>query len=272
MTLYQAEYRSRIRRERSREAIALAMENRWEEAAAINRSILEMFPDDVEVHNRLGKALSEVGRYEEAREAFARTLALSPSNSIARKNMERLSLLVKEKQPILKKRPKLGPEDFLEESGKTATVVLENPAEREVLAKLAAGDAVTLRIDDSRLAVQTAEGEYLGQLPPRLGLRLIKLMQGGNQYEAAVARVSGGEMTVILREVFRHPSQQEINSFPTRSEQLVPYPQSPILESDLLEEEEGAFSGEWDEGEEENDDLSRPTLGQEPALEEEEES
>ena len=84
MTLYQAEYRSRIRREKSKEAIAMAMENRWEDATGVNRSIIELFPDDIEAYNRLGKALFELGRYDEARTAFTKALELSPSNTIAR--------------------------------------------------------------------------------------------------------------------------------------------------------------------------------------------
>ncbi|MEK7777705.1 MAG: tetratricopeptide repeat protein, partial [Chloroflexota bacterium] len=252
MTLYQAEYRSRVRREKSKEAIAMAMENRWEEAAAINRSIIELFPDDIEAHNRLGKALFEQGKYAEARSAFAKALQLSPSNGIARKNLDRLSLLKKEEQRP-KKAIKLGPEHFLEERGKVGTVVLEHPAGKESLAKVTAGDALTLRISDHRLVAESVDGEYLGQVPPRLAARLIRLMQGGNQYEAAVARLSGNEVTVIMRETFQHPSQERITSFPARSEQLRPYPQTPMLDLDLLENEEedeeieAAFNSEWEE-------------------------
>lgn len=274
MTLYQAEYRSRIRREKSKEAIALAMGNRWEEAVVINRSIIELFPDDVEAHNRLGKALFELGKYEEARAAFARGLELSPSNTIARKNLDRLSLLKKEEQP-LKKAPKLGPEHFLEESGKTGTTILEQPAHREELAKITAGDALILRIDDHRLLAESMTGEYLGRVPQRLAARLIRLMQGGNQYEAAVARLSGSEVTVIIRETSQHPSQEGITSFPSRGDQLRPYPQAPLMEMDLLEEEdeeiEAAFNNEWEESGDPAALAPRSSLAEEPDAEEEEE-
>ena len=250
MTLYQAEYRSRIRREKSKEAITLAMENCWEEAAAVNRSIIELFPDDTEANNRLGKALFELGKYEEARSAFARALQLSPSNAIARKNLARLSLLKKEDQ-LPKKGPKLGPEHFLEESGKTGLAVLEHPTGKEALAKITAGDAVALRIDDSKLVAESMDGEYLGQVSPRLALRLIRLMQGGNLYEGAVARLNGNDVTIIIREVFQHPSQQGITSFPSRGEQVRPYPPSALLEFDVPEEEDeeitAAFNSEWEE-------------------------
>ncbi|MDO8750556.1 MAG: tetratricopeptide repeat protein [Dehalococcoidia bacterium] len=272
MTLYQAEYRSRVRREKSKEAIAMAMENRWEEAAAINRSIIELFPDDIEAHNRLGKALFEQGKYAEARSAFAKALQLSPSNGIARKNLERLSLLKKEEQRP-KKATKLGPEHFLEERGKAGTVVLEHPAGKESLAKVTAGDALTLRVSEHRLVAESVDGEYLGQVPPRLAARLVRLMQGGNQYEAAVARLSGNEVTIIMRETFQHPTQERITSFPARSDQLRPYPQTPMLDMDLLKEEEdeeieAAFNSEWEESGEPADIHPRSAIAKEPDDEE----
>ena len=270
MTLYQAEYRSRVRRERAKEAIALAMENCWEEAAAINRSIIDLFPDDVEAHNRLGKALFEMGKFAEARSAFAKALQLSPSNAIAQKNLERLSLLKKEHQP-LKKAPKLGPEHFLEESGKTGTAVLEHPASREVVAKVTAGDGLALRTVDNKLVAETPDGEYLGQVPPRLAARLIRLVRGGNQYEAAVARLSGNEVTIIIREVFQHPSQEGITSFPSRSERVRPYPQGHPIDIELMEEEdeeiEAAFNAEWEENGEPASVLPHPAFGKKSVAE-----
>ena len=253
----------------------MAMENRWEEAVSINRSVIELFPDDVEARNRLGKALFELGRYREARAAFAKALELSPSNTIARKNLERLSILKREEKP-LKKAPKMGPEHFLEESGKTGIVVLEQPASKEVLAKVTAGDAVTLRIGDNTLVAETMDGKYLGHVPPRTAARVIRLTHGGNQYEAAVTRLGGNQITIIVREVFQHPSLYGITSFPTRGEQLHPYPQTPLMELDLLEEEEdeeieAAFNSEWEESGEPTDLLPRPSFNRQPDAEEESE-
>ena len=66
-------------------AIALAMKSRWEEAVTANRSLLADYSDDLETCNRLGKALSELGRNREARDAFQQALSISPANGIARK-------------------------------------------------------------------------------------------------------------------------------------------------------------------------------------------
>ncbi|MBI4339586.1 MAG: tetratricopeptide repeat protein [Chloroflexi bacterium] len=275
MTLYQAEYKSRVRREKTKEAIALAMENRWEEAITVNQAILELFPDDVESFNRLGKACLELGRYDEALAAFTRTVQLSPSNVIARKNLDRLGLLRKERQQPRTVR-KVKPQQFLEESGKTRSTVLEQVAGKGVLAKLTAGDAVTLSVSGRNLIVQNADGDALGQVPPRLAGRLIRLLKGGNQYEAAVTHIHGEELTVLIRETYQHPSQRGISSFPTRGDQLRPYLAPSVHDLDLLEDEdeeiEAAFNSEWEEESgEESEAFPRHPFTREPAMEEEEE-
>ena len=93
MTSFDIQASERQRKERARRAIALAMQNRWQAAVDINLSILNDFPDDLEAYNRLGKAMAELGRVGEARDAFERALEISPHNSIARKNLDRLMKL-----------------------------------------------------------------------------------------------------------------------------------------------------------------------------------
>ncbi len=62
--------REKVRKERAKKAVALAMKSRWEDAAVINRAILREFPNDMEAYNRLGKALSELDQNQAAIEAF----------------------------------------------------------------------------------------------------------------------------------------------------------------------------------------------------------
>ena len=76
MTSTQTADRRKLRRDRSKKAVALAMQNRWSDAVAANQSILSEFPDDLETFNRLGKALTELGRHREAKSAFQRALEI----------------------------------------------------------------------------------------------------------------------------------------------------------------------------------------------------
>ena len=87
MQLFRSQETDKLKQEKAREAIALALWKRWDKALEVNSFILSRFPDDVDAHNRLGKALIELGRYGEARDAFKRGLELYPFNTIAPKKL-----------------------------------------------------------------------------------------------------------------------------------------------------------------------------------------
>src|SRR5215471_14273411 len=90
---YQPEEKARLRRELTEKAIKLALDSNWEDAIEANQRLLALQPRDLSTLNRLGKALSELGRYGEAKQAYADALEIDPTNNIARKNLERLSQL-----------------------------------------------------------------------------------------------------------------------------------------------------------------------------------
>ena len=71
-----------MRRLRSEKATQLAMQNKWQEAADLNRQILETFPEDVDTLNRLGKALLELGQYADARDQYQKASKLDPIDAL----------------------------------------------------------------------------------------------------------------------------------------------------------------------------------------------
>ena len=247
---YKTEEKARLRRQRSEHAIQLALHSRWEEAIAANEAILRLFPSDVDAYNRLGKALTELGRYQAARKAYNRALDLEPGNSIARKNLDRLARLGKEKaSPPGPAHQKLDPHIFIEETGKTGVTTLHR-VDPETLARMTAGDRVQLRPQGNSLIVESTRGEYMGEVEPKLGLRLLKLIEGGNQYAAAIASLAGSSSRVIIKEVFQHPSQAGKHSFPPVGTEVTrPYTKDSLLrhgldeEGEALGEEQGA---EWE--------------------------
>lgn len=242
----------RLRRHRTNEAIALAMQSRWEEAVAVNGSIIEIFPDDADAYNRLGKALTQLGRYTEAKEAYGRALGIEPNNTIAKKNFDRLSHL-KEADPQPKGKSEANSNLFIEETGRADMATLHQLAPREVLAKMTAGDSVYLKAEGQRLIVKSVDGEYIGEVEPRLGLRLIKLMEGGNKYAAAIASIADSKGKVMIKEVFQHPSQAGRPSFPVRApDAFRSYVKDSMLKYELEDEEEALdeeSSDEWVGGE-----------------------
>ena len=200
----------------SRKAISLAIEGRWHDAVAVNLSIIEGSPCDVDAYNRLGRAYLELGEYAAARAAYSRAYELDPYNTIAEKNLRRLSQLgegVSHKAPSL---TRLDPEHFIEEPGKAGVISLQHEAPREIWASIVAGEKVNLVIDGAHLRAENDRGDYLGLVDSRQSQRLIKLIKGGNRYSSKVVSTTSSK-AIIIREVYQHPSQHGIISFPSRS-------------------------------------------------------
>src|SRR3990172_8819090 len=187
--VFQAEDRAKVKRQQADLAIQLALRGRWLEAVQLNRSIIESFPTDVDAFNRLGKALTELGKYADARDAYMKALETDPLNSIARKNLSRLATL--------------------------------------------------------------------GEAEPKLGQRLIKLMDAGNEYVAAISALGDSEVRVFIRETFQHASQTGKLSFPpTVTEQFRPYTKGRLVRHDADDDtyfEEAEEGEDWEPGGERED-------------------
>ena len=134
----------KIKNDRAKKAVALAMNNRWEEAVAVNQTIARDFPEDIGAYNRLGKALSELGRNKEAQEAFRSVLKRSPNNSIAKKNLSRLMKLSDADAPRAARTASRRSQTFIEESGNAGVTSLIKLAPPDALVKLTPGDMVRL--------------------------------------------------------------------------------------------------------------------------------
>ena len=240
-----------------KKAISLALNGEWAEAAELNRVILKKSPDDVEAMNRLGKSLMELGQYSEAKSVLARVVQLAPYNSIAKKNLGRLDQLEPAPNPAKKTRTSGGvPQLFIEESGKSGITVLQKAATGRIVASIGPGEPLTLAVDKNAIFIAVREDEYLGRVEPKLASRLIRLMNGGNRYQAAVIGLKEQGITIIIREIYRHPSLHNVCSFPSKGrgenriylgESLMRY----IDDSELDEyEEEGVVIDRHVDGEE----------------------
>lgn len=245
------EDKAKIRRRASQEAIALAMQNRWQEAVAVNQSIIELFPTDVDAYNRLGRAYMELGEFAKAKEAYAKVLELDPNNSIAQKNLQRLSLLPDKKVEAKVERHEVSPQAFISEMGKTGIVALRELGPAEVLAKMVPGDQVVLKVRGQQLIAENEHGEYLGLVEPPHGLRLARMMMGGNRYAGAIVSIDSRGVKVIIRETYQHPSQAGKLSFPVRAvEGFQPHVKESLLRGEAEEEEEELEEAEMAELEE----------------------
>jgi len=273
MTIGEVEAANRQRRQLADMAIGHATRGDWESAVQANRELLELGPD-TDAYNRLGKALAELGRHAEALEAYEQALASDATNRIAERNVERLRLLA-ERQPESADCAGDGKPDkapaalFIEEMGKTGHARLINIESADKLAPLSPGDQVVLTPSGDQLVANVGDDE-IGQVEPRVGSRLVKLMAGGNRYEAAITIISRDDVRIIIRETFAHPANFGKVSFPgsitSRGGDVRPYMKgSPLRYDD--EEESEEFEEEPEEVEEL--DTTLPEFSTEPELEEE---
>ncbi len=259
----QEEEKARLKQRLSKEAIDLALQGRWEEAEATNRSIIEQFPADAETYNRLGRALTELGDLDGAKEAYYRALELAPDNSIAKKNLTRLTSLSESMAALDESAQKsaaakgatrrVALDLFMTETGKAAVVSLHRPASRDVLAKTSFGDQVHLEVQGQHLLVKSDDGEYLGKVEPKQGSRLVQLMQGGNRYEAAILNLEEDKVQVVIKEVYKHPSQVGRPSFPVKAEEQLRtrIKESLLKRGAIAEESEGMLElGDFEDEEE----------------------
>lgn len=198
----------------AQEAIQLAIQGRWEEAVSVNRSIIDRSSNDVGAYNRLGRALTELGRYEEAVEAYSKALEISPGNSIASKNLARLKLLSQPSNRGQAKPHRVASHLFVTEMGKAGVVKIQNLASATA-ARLGVGARLRLEVQGRRLLVADEHGDYLGEVEPKHAVRLVRLIQGGNRYATALLRAGEDEAQAIIREEYQHPAQSATPSFPT---------------------------------------------------------
>ena len=205
----------RLKQQRSKEAIDLAMQARWQEAVNINKEIVKNYHEDVDAYNRLGRAYMELGKYKQALDAYKSTVKLDPYNAIASRNIRRLND-IKDTDAGEVETGTVEPQQFIEEIGKAGVVALNELAPKEKRARVVAGDRVVLKASGSVLNVESGRGEYIGRVEPKHAQRLARLMQGGNLYSATVVRSTAEAVTVMIRETFQHASQAGKLSFPPK--------------------------------------------------------
>ncbi|HEX6488817.1 MAG TPA: tetratricopeptide repeat protein [Candidatus Dormibacteraeota bacterium] len=198
------------------EAIQLAIAGRWDEAVSLNKEILDKFGSDEDANNRLGKALTELGRLAEAKKAYNATLAVNQFNVIARKNVVKLDTLLSAKADLKGGPVKVDLNLFVEEMGKTQTTQLEDVSDPNVCDLVVAGDIVELRIEGPAVIAETVRGIRLGVLESKLARRLIKFIQGGNRYQAAVTACDSSLVRIIIRETYQDAKFAGKPSFPMK--------------------------------------------------------
>lgn len=179
------------------QAIQIALTGDWEHAILLNEELLRDDPKDIDTLNRLAFAYTALGKLKEAKDTYQKVLDIDSANPIAQKNLKKLTNISATQINIPKS---ISTNMFLEESGKTKIVTLVNTAPAQVLRTLQVGQTVHLCIKRLKIFVQDEHKTFIGMLPDDLSNRLIKFMEGGNEYEAYIKAAEGLSVVIFLKE------------------------------------------------------------------------
>jgi hypothetical protein len=204
-----------------KQAVQAAIKGTWQKAVTLNRQLIKNNPKNVAALNRLARAYWELDQINEAQKTYRQVLRLDTYNAIALKNLDRL--VKKKKKKTLAKKPFVSSHLFLEEPGKTKTIKLIRLASSEVLSDLSHGQPVLLEPKNRNISVLSEDRLYLGTIPDDLSSRLIKLIKGGNRYQAFIKAVDRQQLEIFIRETFRSKRFHNLPSFPSTAGDYLAY-------------------------------------------------
>ncbi len=183
------------------QAIRAALSGDWEVAVELNLEILSESPQNVPALNRLGRAYTEVGQKEAAKDAYEQVLKIDKYDTIATKNIKLLPHQKNNMSSVA-----LSDEDFIELPGITKSTLLIKVANRDILLSLVCKQKLTLLPKTRLVAVMTDDNICIGCLPDDLSLKLKDLIKSGYGYTACLKGSSDNTATIFIRE-FKRPKR-----------------------------------------------------------------
>lgn len=248
-------------------AIDSAVEGNWEAAIQANSQIIDIDPENIGAHLRLGYAYLQVNNLDQSKKEFKKVLELQPKNNIAEEHLEKITVLSKKNKKRRVSATKYDPDLFIDIPGKTRTVHLVNLGQKEDLAGMNIGEEVYLKEKRRKLEVRTTDDEYLGCLPDDISKRLSYFINEGSAYTAHIKEIDLSSVVIFIREQLKGKKVRQYPSFPSNPHvmlsdinQLENEEEEAEKSDDEEEDEEEEIDGdlelddeEWEEYEEEKD-------------------
>jgi|GEM_PF-678374 len=214
----------------SQEAIKAALANDWERALKLNEGLLKKYPDDINIMNRLARSLGETGKVSQARKIYQDVLKLDPYNSIAEKNLHRLSTIRNYgKEDAKSTNSQVQADVFLEEPGKTIVVSLTDTAMSKILADLQTGDKVNLVPHRNDVTVVSSDKQRIGKVETEVAKIIANNTRAGSKFDAFIKSIAinsvhkeESKVTIFVREATRSSAVTN-PPFPIKSSAFTPY-------------------------------------------------
>ncbi|MCL4374287.1 tetratricopeptide repeat protein [Patescibacteria group bacterium] len=198
------------------QAIEAALLFDWDKAISLNKALIAVNPEDICAHLRLGFAFMQTHNWHSAKQHYFKALKLQPGHNLAMENMEKIKVLEcrSQKKPPNHHPPKLDPNLFLEIPGKTRTITLVNPGQKNILAHLSIGQEVVFKPKRRKIEIRTKEDEYVGCLPDDISKRLTYLIRANGRYVTCIKEAALNNVVVFVREEFKGYRMRNFLSFP----------------------------------------------------------
>ena len=223
-------------------AINSALEQDWAKAVTANEEIIKKNENNIDALSRLAYAYTQLGKIEKAKKFYRTILSLDRYNFIAKKNLDKISSLSGKSLTYIQKKSQtiLSPRLFLEEPGKTKSIVLKNVAPTSVISKFRIGDTVTLHPKKHSIEIRGQEKTYIGAIPDDITFRLLRFIKAGNLYHVCIKNIEKNSVSVFIREVKRGKRLFHQSTFaPSSGEYTLFTPREikPAIKGDVDDEE-----------------------------------
>ncbi len=197
-------------------AINAAIKTQWKIAINFNKKILQIDKRNVDGYLRLAYALLQSNSIPEAKKQYKKALKLQPGNQAILDSLERIKVLESKKSKVrITRNLTLNPNIFLETPGKTKTITVVNPGQKNVLASLSIGQRINLIPKKRRIEVRADSKEYIGSLPDDISKRLTILIKAGSVFSALIKEASLNKVVVFVHEEKKGKKVMRYTSFPT---------------------------------------------------------
>lgn len=199
-------------------AIEAATKADWQEAAKINKKIINITGNNTEALNRLARAQVCAGEIKKAERTYKKVLIIDPYNIITKKNLEKIVKIADTNSKnghstngnahynVNLTNGNISSQNyynFLYEPGKTKIINLLNLAQPSELAVLNCGQKLVINLKKHSISISSEDGTYLGALPDDLAHKLLFYISGGNRYEVYVKYSTTKSLTIFIKEVER---------------------------------------------------------------------
>ena len=192
-------------------AIREASNNNWEKAKKLNLVILNISNNNIETLNRLGISYMKLLDKVNATKCFQYVLKISPNNTIAHKNLNKLQLNLAEKKKTTDKVNKL---NLVNESGKSINLKCDIDNSKKILNQgIDTGSKLTIKNEKDSIGIYKGNSKIL-IIENNIAKRISNLINLGNEYTCTVLGVSENSININIKETSKSKENIQIISFP----------------------------------------------------------